>query len=139
MREIGGEILAGKEFTLTLHFVSCRLPSWLYGEVTEDLHPRMQALFKTKPYVKGDEMVGIQFNVKEPLDIAEKLSHTKSGQVKVSNLRKSFYLYIPMEDCHYFRHNKNEDAKIECSFDKDWLKLCYLPEWRRRDLNAVFR
>ena len=127
-----------KEFTLTLHFVSCRLPSWLYPLITEDLHPRMQALFKTKPYVKGDEVVGIQFNLKEPIDIAEKLPPTKSGQVKVSNLRKSFYLYIPMEDCHYFRHKKNEDAKIKCSFENGLLKLYYLSEWRRRDLNAAF-
>ena len=128
-----------KEFTLTLHFVSCRLPSWLYPLITEDLHPRMQALFKTKPYVKGDEVVGIQFNLKEPIDIAEKLPPTKSGQVKVSNLRKCFYLYIPTENCHYFRRNKNEDAKIKCSFENGWLGLDYLPEWRRPMLDSAFR
>jgi len=98
----------------------------------------MQALFKTKPYVKGDEMVGIQFNVKEPIDVAEKLPPTKSGQVKMSNLRKSFYLYVPIEDCHYFRHNKDEDAKIKCSFENGWLRLYYLPEWRQFDLDAAF-
>ena len=132
--------MADKEFTLTLHYVSCRLPSWLYRKFTGDLHPRMQALFETEPYVEGDEKVGIQFNVKEPLDIAEKLPPTKSGQVKVSNLRKiGFYLYIPYKDCKYFRHNKNEDAKIKCSFKNGWLRLYYLPEWRLHTLESAFK
>lgn len=132
--------MTAKNFTLTLHFVSCRLPSWLYRQFTRDLHPRMQALFKTEPYVEGKEIVGVKFNVKDPLDVAEKLPATKPGQVKVSNLRKiGFYLYIPYKDCKYFRHNKNEDVKIKCSFKNGWLRLYYLPEWRQRDLNAAFR
>jgi len=79
---------------------------------------------------ESGHVVGIEFNVKEPLDIAEKLPAMKPGQVKVSNLGKSFYLYIPKKECSYFRHKKNQDAKIECVFEKGWLKLRWLPKWR---------
>lgn len=129
-----------KEFTLTLHFVSCRLPSWLSRRITKDLHPRQQAVFKTEYVVEGDYVVGRKFNVTQALDIAEKLPTMKSGQIKMSNLRKNgFYLYIPKENCHYFRRNKNEDAKIKCSFENGWLKLYYLPEMRLITFESAFR
>jgi len=120
--------------------VSCRLPKRISDKFVKHLHYRQQALFKTKPYVEGDWRIGMQFNVKEPIDIAEKLPPTQAGhQIKVTNLGKSgFYLYIATGDCRYFRPKKNEDAKIECSFKKDWLRLHYITKWRQRTLASVF-
>jgi len=98
----------------------------------------MQATFEAKPWLEDDQVVGIQLNMKDPIDIAEKLPAMKSGQVKVSNLRKSFYLYIPKKECSHFRHKKNEDAKIECVFEKGWLKLRWLPKWRFGTAESFF-
>ena len=134
------ELKVKKNFTLTLHFVSCRFPSWLASEVTNDLLYRQQALFKTEDYLEGDHGVGFQFNVKEPLDIAEKLRPTIPGQVKISNLGKSgFYLYVPKETCRYFREEEGVDAKIPCSYEKGWLRLYHLREYRRPTLDSAFK
>ncbi len=132
--------MSAKRFTLTLHYVSCRLPKWLSSRVTEDLHPRLQALFEIKRYDEGDRVVGVQFDPKEPLDIAEKLPRSKSNQVKISNLGDSgYYMYIPTESCKYFRRKKNEDTKIECLYKDGLVMLYYRPELRMRKLEAVWR
>ena len=128
-----------KEFKLTLRFVSARLPSWLASEVTNDLLYRQQALFKMVDYVEGEEGVGFQFNVKEPLDVAEKLPPTKYGQAKISNLGKNFYLYLSQETCKKFREQKDEVAKIPCSYEKGWLRLYFLRKHRLPTLDSVFK
>lgn len=119
--------------------MSCRLPKWLASKVTNDLLYRQQSLFKTEDYVEGDEGVGFQFNVKKPLDIAEKLPPTKHGQMKITNLGDSSYIYLSQETCQYFRENKGEDAKIPCSYEDGWLRLYYLQKHRRPTLDSAFK
>jgi len=104
------------------------------------LHPRQQALFRVEEFVEGDCVPGTQFNLKDPIDIAEKLPSMKPGQIKVTNLGKiGYYLYLRADICHRFRDTGQKDAKIECSYKKDCLKLYYKPGWRFRTLAPFFR
>ncbi len=116
--------MTAKEFTLTLHFVSCRLPSLLYPIFTEHLHPEMQALYRKKKIVKEKEVVGIMFNVKKPVEIGRKLKEMALYQVKVSYLRKNLYLYLPTGEARHFRLKKG-DVKIKCELKGNWFKLYY--------------
>jgi len=127
---LGGEKnLTTKEFTLTLHFVSCRLPSWLTEIFDEVLHPEMQALYKMKEIVEGDYIVGIMFNTREPVEIGRKIKRMSPNEVKVSHLSKNFYLYMPKKEARIFRIPRMKgDAKIKCKLEGDWLKLYYPKE-----------
>lgn len=84
----------------------------------------MQALYKIEKIVEGDEVIGIEFNVKEPVEIGRKLKEMASYQVKVSHLRKNLYLYMPTGQSSYFRVKKG-DVKVKCELEDDWFKLYY--------------
>jgi hypothetical protein len=127
-----------EEFTITLCGSSSRLPKSLLPMFSEFLHPEMQALYKPENFGEDNTMVGIQFSLKSPTQIAQRVGN--SG-VRVARRKDgNLYLYLPNTLMfHQPYPHRSVFAKVKCRIEDNLVKLYWHPSWKRQFLEDGFR